>query len=498
MATYPSNNRLLADPANRTPKGVIGRFKRVHAHQQPKGQSAWIPQPGSQTLFLTCPVFECLFASGRGLGKTDALLADFCQHVGQGWGPAWRGILFRQSYKQLSDVVAKSKQWFTKWFPDAEFNAGDYVWKFPDGEELLLRYMTRPSDYDNYHGHAYPWIGWEELTNWATPAMYLKMISCCRSAVPGIPRKLRATTNPYGKGHNWVKRRFQIPESLGKVIREPGQPDRVAIHGDIRENRILHEADPQYIDRIRAAADNPAQLEAWLYGSWEVTSGGMFDDLWSVQSHVVPPFEVPASWVIDRSFDWGSAKPFSVGWWAESDGTPIVFPDGRVMHTVRGDLFRIGEWYGCKKGHPDEGLRMLAQDIAQGIRMRELAMRLGTRAKPGPADSAIWSEENGNCIARDMEQKGVKWVRSDKSRAQGWQQVRKYLKGALPSADGPREAPGLFVVADRCPDFMRTFPSISRDEKNPDDVDTDVEDHIADEVRYRVMHRKKGIRQSNF
>lgn len=467
---------------------------------------AWIAQSGSQALFLACPVFEVLYEGTRGPGKTDALLADFCQHVGKGYGAAWRGILFRETYPQLSDVVAKSKAWFKLWFPGAEFNEGSYTWKFPTGEELLLRHMRKPDDYWNYHGHAYPWIAFEELVSWATSACYLSMMSCCRSTVPGMPRKFRATTNPYGKGHNWVKARFQLPQGRGRIIREEGYEDRVAIHGHISENRILLDADPGYINRIRAASSNPSMTEAWLNGSWDVTSGGMFDDLWRSSVHVVPRFQVPRSWYVDRSFDWGSSKPFSLGWWAESDGTDLVFPNGHRMRTVRGDLFRIAEWYGCKKGEENVGLNMLAKDIAKMGKAREIAMGLSGRVQPGPADSSIFDEENGNNIGRDMKLAGLEFVPADKgpgSRKQGWQQVRKRLRAALNIDEMdqprgvPREEPALFVV-DTCTEFLRTTPSLPRDEDDPDDVDTDVEDHIGDEVRYRVRHKRKTIVKGSF
>jgi hypothetical protein len=458
-------------------------------------------------MFLTSPVFETLYEGTRGPGKTDALLADFCQHVGQGFGEAWRGVLFRATYPQLSDIVAKSKVWFKLWFPGAEFNEQKYTWTFPDGEQLLLRQMAKPSDYDNYHGHAYPWIGWEELANWANPVCYLLMMSCCRSSFPGMPRKVRATTNPYGKGHNWVKSRFRLPASRGQIIKTPDEPDRIAIHGNIHENRILLDADPDYVQRIRSSASNPAQLEAWLEGSWDITSGGMFDDLWQARVHVVPQFLVPRSWLIDRSFDWGESKPFSVGWWAESDGTDLVFANGNRFPTVRGDLFRIAEWYGCKKGTENEGLRMLAKDIAEGIKVREISLGLAGRVKPGPADTSIFDENNGNSIAVDMASKGVKWEKADKgpgSRKQGWAQMRKRLNAALNVDEmgqprhSPREEPALFVVGARCVEFLRTVPSISRDDKDLDDVNSDVEDHIADETRYRVRFKRKSMRQGSF
>lgn len=467
----------------------------------------WAPQEGSQEAFLTCPVFEVLYEGTRGPGKTDALLMDFAQHCGQGYGAEWRGILFRQTYKQLTDLINKSQKWFREVFPEATYNKADHTWTWPTGEQLLLRHMRTPSDYWNYHGHAYPWIGFEELTNWNDPTCYLSMMSCSRSTVPGMPRKYRATTNPYGPGHNWVKRRWRLPQSRGRIIRDSYregelEPPRVAIHGHIRENRILLHADPEYISRIRASARNPAELAAWIDGSWDVTSGGMFDDIWDSGRHILPSFplhKIPKGWHIDRSFDWGSSKPFSVGWWAESNGEPLEY-DGVVYGRKRGDLIRIAEWYGWN-GNRNEGVRMLAKDIAQGILDREDDLGIAGRVRPGPADTSIFDEENGVSIARDMLAKKVSWEKADKSpgsRKQGWEAIRKMLKGALPPpGGGPREEPGLFVL-DRCHQFIETVPSLPRDEKDPDDVNTNAEDHIADETRYRVRHVRKKVASGGF
>lgn len=467
----------------------------------------WAPQEGSQEAFLTCPVFETLYEGTRGPGKTDALLMDFAQHCGQGYGAEWRGILFRQTYKQLTDLINKSQKWFREVFPEATYNKADHTWTWPSGEQLLLRHMRTPSDYWNYHGHAYPWIGFEELTNWAEPTCYLSMMSCSRSTVPGMPRKYRSTTNPYGPGHNWVKRRWRLPQSRGRIIRDSYrdgelEPPRVAIHGHIRENRILLHADPEYISRIRASARNPAELAAWIDGSWDVTSGGMFDDIWDSGRHILPSFplhKIPKGWHIDRSFDWGSSKPFSVGWWAESNGEPLEY-NGVVYGRKRGDLIRIAEWYGWN-GNRNEGVRMLAKDIAQGILDREDDLGIAGRVRPGPADTSIFDEENGVSIARDMLSKKVSWEKADKSpgsRKQGWEAIRKMLKGALPPpGGGPREEPGLFVL-ERCHQFIETVPSLPRDEKDPDDVNTNAEDHIADETRYRVRHVRKKVASGGF
>ena len=449
----------------------------------------WAPQAGSQYLFMLSPIFETLYEGTRGPGKTDALIMDFAQHCNKGYGENWRGVLFRQSYPQLADVVARTKKWFYQMFPGARFNAAEYVWTWPTGEQLLLRHMRVEDDYWNYHGHEYPWIGWEELTNWATSACYESMKSCSRSSQPGMPRKYRGTCNPYGAGHSWLKLYFVDPAPAGTVIREPGKYERVRIHGSVYENKRLLTADPDYIQKLESITD-PNKRKAWLEGSWDITSGGMFDDLWDEATHVLPPFDIPLSWRIDRSFDWGSSKPFSVGWWAESDGTEAVMANGTTRSFPRGTLIRIGEWYGWN-GRPNEGLKMSDSGIAEGIVLRQTQMGIHLRVKPGPADGSIFDEVNGDSPAKIQERHKVRWVKADKSpgsRKRGWAILRTRLEAAtLPRMENP----GMFVF-NTCRQFLRTFPMLPRSDKDPDDVNTEVEDHIGDDVRYRALANRSG------
>ena len=468
---------------------------------------AWAPQPGSQSAFLECPLYEVIYVGTRGPGKTDALLMDFGQHCGAetfnangkkvaGWGPEWRGILFRQTFPELADVVAKTKKWFPRIWPGIKFNEQKMTWTWPTGEELLLRHIRREDDYYAYHGHAYPWMGWEELTTWADDKVYKLMMSCSRSPKAEMPRKVRATTNPYGVGHNWVKRRFQIrsrkyPDIIGDVVEPEGAPKRIAIHGFLRENMVLLHSDPDYENKIRAAARNPAELAAWLEGSWDIVAGGMFDDIWNPSVHVIPDFEVPSSWTIERAFDWGSSRPFSVGWWARSDGTDATIK-GERFSTVPGDAFRVAEWYGWN-GQDNEGLRMTAREIAQGILEREARWFRNYQIAPGPADSSIYDKVNNVSIGEDMEAEGVYFTAADKSpgsRHQGWEKIRGMLKEA---AKGPRREEAGMFICESCAQWIRTVPVLPRDKKDPDDVDTEAEDHVADETRYLALTRNQRM-----
>lgn len=459
----------------------------------------WHPQEGSQWQFLECDAFEALYEGTRGGGKTDTLLMSFAGGVGQGYGPFWRGVLFRQTYPQLADVVAKIKRWFPRMFGSSyKFNEQSMTVRWSSGEELLLRHMKKNSDYWNYHGHEYSWIGFEELTNWADPTCYLRVMSLCRSSGRNVPMRIRSTTNPYGVGHAWVKERFQLPRMRGalreNIVGKNGKmaPSRCAVHSHLNENRILLRADPDYPDKLAEAASSDAERAAWLDGDWDIIAGGMFDDIWITHRDriVVPQFSVPKSWVIDRSMDWGESAPFSIGWWATSPGGVVEMIDGSQMSTVRGDLFRVEEYYGWN-GTPNVGCRMLAQDIAAEVRRREQDWGVWGRVRPGPADTQIFDDRNGNCVATDFALLGVNWERADKgkgSRAQGWKQMRKLMKNTRPAPGArTREYPGMFVT-DNCAHFLRTIPALPRDEKKMDDIDENTEDHVADEVRYRVRY----------
>lgn len=474
--------------------------------------ATWAPQPGSQEAFLTCPYPEVLYEGTRGPGKTDALLMDFAQEVGKGWGREWRGVLFRRTFPELADVIEKSERWFPLIFKGATYNKADHSWHFESGETLLFRHFLREKDYWSYHGHAYPWIGWEELTTWPDSSGYLKMFSCNRSTKVGMPLRVRSTTNPYGVGHNWVKARWRLPlkegQIIGPVIRDSRdregslEPPRVAIRGYLVENRILLHADAGYIQRIRAAARNPAELRAWIYGDWNIVAGGMLDDVWNDAVHRVPAIPlhlIPRRWRISRSYDHGSSKPFSVGWWATSNGEPYKY-NGRWYGVLAGDKYRIADWYGWN-GNPNEGVKMASGSIAQGILDREADWGLVGRVKETVADSSIFDEhEPKKSVAGEMSKVGVYWDPADKgpgSRKQGWEQIRTLLKNALPSYAGIRENKGLFIF-DTCTHWLRTVPVLPRSDKDLDDVDTESEDHTGDETRYEVRKKNTQISQGKF
>lgn len=484
----------------------------------------WEPIPGSsQELALDTRCHHTLYHGARGPGKTITQLMRFRRNVGIGYGAYWRGIILDREFKNLADLVAQSKRFFDKFGDGAKFlsSASEYKWTWPTGEELLLRHAKKPADYDQFHGHEYPFIGWNELTKQPTAFLYDKMMSTNRSSfvpekhtpkdkkgnyltwngkpLPEIPLEVFSTSNPNGPGHNWVKRRFIDAAESGVIVRKEipvfnprtQQEDvvvktQVSIFGSYRENIYLA---PEYVAELESI-DDPNLRRAWLYGDWDVVSGGAFDDVWNRAVHIKTRFYVPRTWRIDRSFDWGSTHPFSVGWFAEANGEEATLPNGDAFCPSPGSLIQIAEWYGTKEIGTNVGLKMSASDIADGIKEREIdLMRNGwiqSQPWPGPADNQI-SNVNDSAVdttEKTMAGRGIRWTKSNKApgtNAIGLQLIRDRFQNSTKG-----ELPGLYFM-DNCRASISIIPTLPRDEDKPDEVDDSAETHCFDMLKYRVL-----------
>lgn len=442
----------------------------------------------------------------------------FRKHVGMGYGSFWRGVIFDREYKNLDDLVLKSKRWFNAFNDGAKFHESkaDYKWTWPTGEELLFRSFKKDSDYWNYHGQEFPFIGWNELCKYPTSVGYDSMMSCNRSSftpdkdspidekgrrilIPEIPLRVFSTTNPYGAGHSWVKRRFIDPGPYGQVQRRVvrvfnprTQEDmdvtksQVCIFGSYRENIYLS---PEYVAELEMITDENKR-KAWLEGDWDIVAGGALDDVWKKTVHILPRFRIPKGWIVDRSLDWGSSHPFSVGWWAEANGEEATLDDGRTFCPPPGTLIQLAEWYGTREIGTNKGVKMSAPALADGIREREVQLMtqgwVPEQPWPGPADNQIRDvrESDVDTIEKKMSDKGIRWQESDKSpgsRKNGLQLIRDRLEAAI-----KREGPALYFM-ENCRASISTLPTLPRDEDKLDDVDTTSEDHPYDMTRYRVL-----------
>lgn len=449
----------------------------------PHASVIWQPQPGPQTLLISCPVFEVFFGGARGGGKTESSIGDWLDHSSR-YGEAAIGIFFRRKLVQLAEVIARTKQIFPKL--GAKYHEQSKTWTMANGARLKFAYLEKDSDAEEYQGHSYTRIYVEEVTNFPSPAPIDKLRATLRSGA-GVPVGMRLTGNPGGAGHNWVKARYIDPAPEGfKIITEETELeldgetivvslDRVFIPSKLSDNALLVRNDPTYVLRLQKAGSE-ALVRAWLEGDWNIVDGAYFSE-WDEAKHVLPALEflplLNPGMTLFRAFDWGSARPFSVGWYAVLDKEYTC--GERAL--PRKALVKFAEWYGASG--PNKGLKMTADAVAKGIRQREAELR--QRIRYGVADPAIFIRDGGPSIGETMAVNGVSWRRADNKRKAGWEQLRQRLLGVggLP----------MLYFTDACEDTIRTLPTLQHSEKDPEDLDTEAEDHAADETRYAVMSR---------
>ena len=448
----------------------------------------WSPQ-ARQLAFMARTEDEALYGGAAGGGKSDALVIEALRQVAI---PHYRGLIVRKTYPQLSELIDKTMRYYRPVFPKAKYNGSTHTWTFPSGAKIIFGSMHRQQDKYNYQGKAYDFIGFDELTQF-TWEEYSYLLSRNRPNGPGTRVYTRATANPGGVGHGWVKARFITPappntrivEKVKVQTPEQGeimqQRTRIFIPSNVFDNKALLSNDPRYIGTLAALPE--AERKALLYGDWDSFSGQVFtewrndpkhyqDQRWT---HVIEPFPIPKHWKIWRGYDFGFSKPFSVGWYAADE-------EGRI--------YRIKELYGYT-GTPDVGLKVNPVEQARMIReAEENDPMLRGRSIQGVADPAIFNESQGESIAM-MQEKApnfLYWRPGDHTRLAGKMQF--HYRMAFDTDGRP-----MFQVFDTCRNFIRTIPNLVYSMSNVEDIDTTQEDHIYDECRYVLMENPISPRQ---
>ena len=453
----------------------------------------WEPQAGAQSSALLADWCDELFYGGeRGGGKSDFQLG-YQEDGAIRYKKHWRGIMFRKTYPELEELQERAMEIFPlsgaiyKTQPSADYPFSN-CWYWNNGATVKMRFIENEKDYGRYHGHSYTGISFDEVTEYPTPNGLLKMLSTLRSP-NGVPCTVRLTGNPGGVGHGWVKERYIAPARPYKPFIDPDSGfTRMYIPSKTKDNQILLISDPNYTNRIKAATGgNEALRKAWLEGDWDIVAGAFFD-CWNKTKHVIKPFEIPSTWLRFRSGDWGSARPFSFGWWAVV-GDDYITQEGLLLQ--RGCMVRYREWYGIKQNEHGQyeynvGLKLTAEKVSDGLKERENDTKL---IAYGVLDPAAFSKDGGPSIAERIHamNPSMMFRRADNARVSqrgamgGWDQMRNRLIGE-------NELP-MIVCFSTCEHSIRTIPVLQHDKDKLEDLDTETEDHAADEWRYACMSR---------
>ena len=442
-----------------------------------------------QAVALTTAATEVLYGGAAGGGKSHLMRAAAIL-----WATAIAGLQIYLFRRKLPDLLKNHmegpkgyRNLLAPWVAAGFVEIVEGVVRFWNGSRIYLCHCQHDKDRFNYAGAEIHVLLVDELTHFSEPIYRFLRGRVRAVGLPELPAgyagrfpRVLCGSNPGGPGHHWVKAAFvdgAAPMELRHMPDPEGGMLRQYIPARLDDNPAMADDDPEYRARLRGLG-SAALVQAMENGDWNVVEGAYFD-CWSTARHVIRPFAIPDWWTRFRSFDWGSASPFSVGWWAVA-GEDTPHPDSAVI--PRGALIRTREWYGAHG--QNLGLKLSNVQIAEGIAARDG----GERFAYGVADPSIFRTDGGPSIAEQMSRRGIVWRRADNRRVpgigpiSGWDQMRQRFIGD--EAGRP-----MIFCFDTCADSIRTIPALQHDAANPEDVDTGGEDHAADEWRYACMSR---------
>ena len=376
----------------------------------------WTAQDRQRAL-IACPMFEVFFGGARGGGKTDGVLGDWLEHAAT-YGKNATGLMLRRQRTELVETIERRAQIYGPlgW----KYSEQKSMWTSRTGARLRFGYLERDADADVYHGHSYTRLYVEEITNFPSDKPIMKLMATLRSA-HGVPVGFRCTGNPGGPGHHWVKARYVTPAPLGgKIITdEKSGLQRVYIMSRVADNKYLGPGLCAAHQSIRRRSTG-TRLAARRLG---VIEGAFFTEFNA--DCIIRPFTIPKDWRRFRIMDWGFATPFSVNWWAIP--TDPMQHDGRTL--PRGALICYREWYG-RNGEPNIGLRLTAEEVAAGIKRRELGdgVRYGVLDPSRLRTSRRPQHRRTHGRAGRMVPTRRQPTRTGRGHAGGWDQMRQRLK----------------------------------------------------------------------
>lgn len=436
------------------------------------------PHPGPQTEFLAAPEDEVFYGGARGGGKSYAMLIDPLRYCTK---PTHRALLLRRTMPELRDLIEHSRRLYSQAFPGAKFKEQEKEWRFPSGARIEFGYAENMADVLRYQGQSYSWIGVDELPQYPTPDVWNFLRSSLRSVDPEVPTYMRATGNPGNVGSAWVREMFIDREEWGKPFYEEVETpvgkkyiSRRFIPAKLTDNPSLMKTD-NYLITLSSLPE--VQRKQFLEGNWDVFDNAAFPEF-NRKTHVIEPFDMPNAWVRFRACDWGYSSNACVLWFA------VDFDN---------NLYVYREFY----------TRQLTADV---FARQVLNMEGGDpNLRYGILDSSVWQQRGdvGPSIAETMIKEGCQWRRSDRSagsRKSGKLEIHRRLAlrdtGVEDDNGAMIKAPSIKIFS-TCKNLIRTLPQLPLDENDPEDVDTDAEDHAYDALRYGCMSRPLSPSQIN-
>lgn len=450
-----------------------------------------------QSLVYMSEATEILYGGAAGGGKSFLMRAigiDMCWNV-----PGIQVYLFRKNYNDLVSTHLYNAGGLLEML-NPYTQAGHIRWtggekkffRFWNGATLYLRHIDNESDVLKYQGAEIHVLLMDELTHFSEyEYRYLRSRVRLGGFAPPenyakkLPRIISGA-NPGGPGHQWVKRTFIDSQQPMDIVQQPDEEGgmlRQFIPAKLSDNPTMEANDPTYRAKL-AGLGSPDLVKAMLDGDWDITAGAAFEML-SRKTHLVRNFKIPQHWTRFTSMDWGSSKPFAVGWFAVVEGdTKISAKDGHDdVYLPDGAVVMYREYYGWN-GKPDEGCRMQSADVAREI-LRIEKEAGDDRIDYRIGDSAMWARTDGPSVFENMftaTDGQINLRQAEKDRMHNYQEVRSRLIG--------QDGRPMFYIMSNCQHAWRTLPGLQLDQRQPEKgPDTTQEDHMYDAVSYGLRSR---------
>ena len=443
-----SNNQVVED----TELEILPDNVKKHLEEN-KDNIVFKANEGPQEDFLAASELDVLYGGAAGGGKSYAMLVDPLRYAHRA---AHRALIIRRSMPELRELIDKSRELYPKAFPGCKYREVEKLWNFPSGAKIEFGFLERDADVYRYQGQAYSWIGFDEITHLPTEFSWNYLASRLRTTDSEITPYMRCTANPGGVGAHWVKKRYIEPSEPDTTFIGTDGLTRKFIPARLEDNPFLA-TDGRYEQMLKALP--PTQRKQLLEGNWDVNEGAAFTEF-SLEEHVIPPFQIPIHWERVKGIDYGYASESACIWATidPSDGTLIVYRE----------LYQKG---------------LTGEDL--GYKITELEVQ-DPFSVQGVLDTAAWSRTGttGPTVGETLVRQGHKLRRADKNRIQGKIQIHEYLR--LQPSGRPR-----LQIFSSCPSLIRELQGIPLDKSNPEDVDTHAPDHAYDALRYLIMSRPR-------
>jgi len=442
----------------------------------------WQPHPGPQTEFCKRGEFEVFFGGAKGPGKTDCLIAEAARYV---FHPKYHGLLLRRTFPRLQEIIDRC--WLLYPTIGGEYRAGEHRWYFPGGGKVTLGHAQHEQDKYNYHGKEFHFLGFDELTEF-DESTYLFIIANVRRSVSDLRLRIRATSNPGGRGHAWVKERFvdtcepKIPKKyiggdgdehetfIPEVYIDPASgTSRCFVPATVYDNPSIIINDPLYVRRLELLPE--LEKKRFLYGVWDIFEGQVFTEL-TQHTHGCEDFPIPPDWEKIMVFDWGYSRPWCALWFA-------IDYDGVIY------LYR--EHYGMVDKDPNKGVKQTNTEICREIQKKEtekIGLRISDPACWGPTKIKGSNMVLGPSFVDDAAIEGLFFLKADNDRLRGKQQLHQRFKLDVTLSDEGEviEEVPKFVAFNSCKRWWEEMQSLYEDPKNTEDVDCFVSGTLIETV----------------